>query len=237
MSANPSESLSELEQMQQQLAGMAHDFRNMLTIIMGQAFMLMRKPEMTEASKKQLQNMITTAERGSALSQEFVRRVAIYDTETTSPLADVVEAQLEGLSVLVGPSCEIHWEPRAKGSVRLPALQIERIIVNLVMNAREAMADGGTIQLTTRTVQLSGSEGGMEQYLILEVSDTGPGVPQELVDRVFDRYFTTKSQDPGRGLGLAIVREIAELANGFIQVEPVVPHGSSFQIYLPEVQV
>jgi len=237
MSVNNTESISELEHLQQHMAGMAHDFRNLLTIIMGQAFMLMRKPEMSEASKKQLQNMISTAERGSALAHEFVRQIAVYDSESTSQLVDIVETQLEGLRVLVGPTCQIDWEPCAAGSVRLPALQIERIVVNLVMNAREAMADGGTIRMATRTTHLRGADGATEKYLCLEVNDTGPGVPQELVDRVFDRYFTTKSHEPGRGLGLAIVREIAEQANGFIQVEPVLPHGSCFQIYFPEVQV
>jgi signal transduction histidine kinase len=109
------------------------------------------------------------------------------------------------------------------------------VVLNLVVNARDAMPDGGMIDVTVDEVVDRDEDGKSGWFVLVAVSDSGVGIPPAVLPRIFDPFFTTKPRGQGTGLGLAAVQQIANYAGGFVRVETVVGQGSTFRVYLPRV--
>ena len=225
-----------------QLAGgVAHDFNNLLTVIIGNCeFLLMRHPA-GDPSFKELNEVHQNALRAATLVGQLL---AFSRKQTMQPkvlaLNDVVGELAQMLRRLLREGIELKVE-KEEGlwPVHADEAQTSNALINLVVNARDAMPDGGavTIRLSNETVAAASSLGSAimppGDYVRLEVSDTGIGMSKEIQSKIFDPFFTTKPVGQGTGLGLATVYGIVKQSGGFIDVRSDVGRGTSFFIYLP----
>jgi PAS domain S-box-containing protein len=236
--------LQKMEAIGQLAAGIAHDFNNLLTPIGGFAELLLWKA--VEGSKAQgyLRQIKAAAERAAALTGQlrlFTRQAG--GERRPTQLNDVVEetrALLER-SIPKEIAIELHLEPEL-WVVEADPSQVNSVLMNLGVNARDAMPDGGTLTLETRNVTLDEDYARTVlaarpgRYVCLSVSDTGCGMSPEVQARLFEPFFTTKEQGKGTGLGLSVVYGIVKGHDGFIQVYSEEGRGSVFHVYLPAVE-
>ncbi len=226
-----------------QLAGgVAHDFNNLLTVILTYCQLLDRlRPAGAErpgdragplAEIAELTAPIRdAAERAAALTRQllvFSRPQAV--APRVLDLNDLIRGVSKLLVRLVGEQVKIDLalEPNV-WPIRIDPSQCEQIIVNLAVNARDAMPDGGTLRIATHNVPPDGNA----DRVVLEVTDTGEGMTEEVQRRAFEPFFTTKASGRGTGLGLATCRMVASNAGGTIELESAVGRGSCFRVYLP----
>jgi len=225
-----------------QLAGgVAHDFNNLLTVIIGNCeFLLMRHPA-GDPSFKELNEVHQNALRAATLVGQLL---AFSRKQTMQPkvmaLNDVVGELAQMLRRLLREGIELKVEKdEALWPVHADEAQLSNALINLVVNARDAMPSGGTvaIRLSNEKVATSSSLGSAimppGDYVRLEVSDTGIGMSKEIQSKIFDPFFTTKPVGQGTGLGLATVYGIVKQSGGFIDVRSEVGNGTAFHIYLP----
>ena len=221
-------------------AGIAHDFNNVLNVIQAYATLIMTSPTEPNNVVEHAEVIRTIVEEGGALAR---RMLAVgRKTETNFELADLnglLQRTIKLLSPMFPPAIEIaaDLDPRAP-MVMIDAGLINQAILNICMNARDAMPDGGKILLQTRTTLGAGLrerflEAKAEQYVYISVADTGVGMEADVRSRVFESYFTTKKPGQGTGLGLSIVHGIVSAHAGFIEVMSEPGCGSTFHIYLP----
>jgi len=222
-----------------QLAGgIAHDFNNLLQVILTCGGML---EESTSSTARDDAHEIVSAARSAA---DLTRQLLTFSRrELVAPDAidvrQVVHSMEKMLFRTLGPQIELVTTVEAAlPRVLMGASQLEQIIMNLVVNARDAMSSGGRIDLTVGTTQLDGTGPGRRTlapgaYVKIEVSDAGAGMSPEVIARVFEPYFTTKSRGHGTGLGLATVHGIVQHAGGDIRVESRIGEGTTFRILLP----
>lgn len=213
-------------------AGVAHDFRNLLVIINGYAQEILREAAPNSATGRHAQEILQTAARGNALTAELT---AIARDERGHPqvidAAEHVAAFLPALQKAVGDRHVIDFQ-RAPGLGRVfiePA-QLERIVLNLILNARDAMIHGGTI-----IVRLGGGSPADNGHVELAVADEGGGIDPVVLEHIFDPFFTTKPRERGTGLGLTIVQQAVERAGGELRVENRPGQGATFKVLLPRV--
>lgn len=221
--------------------GIAHDFNNLLTVIQGHAQMAMM--DMTESDRhyKNLAQIMNSSTRAASLTRQlllFSRKEAIE--LKTLDLTPTIQNLLKMLTRLIGEDITINTKLAAGlALVEADEGNIEQMIMNLVVNARDAMPDGGTITITTENVTIAdvdirltpGSRPG--QFVRISVQDTGVGIPKELLNKIFDPFFSTKEKGKGIGLGLSVVYGIAKSHGGWINVYSEPEHGTVFKIYLP----
>ena len=219
-------------------AGVAHDFNNVLTIIRTTADVLRGERADDTALSADLGEIAAAVERGAALS----RQLATFGRgEKWKPaaveFADVVNALIPLLEKLGGSQVrlDVSIEPDMP-TLALDPTHLEEVVMNLVINAVDAMPDGGSVTISGR-MQPCGAEASSAAYreiphAVLEVTDNGPGMPPEVLRRLFEPYFTTKG-DRGTGLGLANVWRIATDAGGVVVVDSEVGRGSTFSVLLP----
>jgi two-component system, cell cycle sensor histidine kinase and response regulator CckA len=220
--------------------GLAHDFSNLLNIIQGYASTIMRHPADPERVIEDVQVIRETVENGAALAQQLL--TIARKTEVKFELTDI-NALLQRLTkLLTGTFPErlmisLELDPEVP-NVKVDANQINQSLLNLCVNARDAMPDGGNLLLRTRII--SGAELGRgfheakaERYVWISVADTGLGMTEEIKSRVFEPFFTTKEPGQGTGLGLSVVYGIVSNQNGFVDVTSEPGRGSTFHIYLP----
>jgi signal transduction histidine kinase len=230
---------SEVEKMEalgRLAAGMAHDFRNLLTVVVGYADEIRRRsgePRSVEAANE----ILATAARGSALIRELLQFGR--DQKSDARVLDVaaaIEAMESVLRTAVGSGhpVEIRGE-RPVGRVLIDRAQLERVVLNLVLNARDAMPSGGTIEVAVREAELLASGGESGTYVVIEVADTGVGMDRETQSRIFEPFFTTKAAGQGTGIGLAVVYRVVERCGGFLHVESELGRGTRIRVYLPRV--
>jgi len=221
-------------------SGIAHDMNNVLTPIMASLELLKQKLD-DEKSQKRISMLESSAHRGKALMEQillFARgqegemsvldlRQVIKDITTlieqTFPKNISVEVNIDrNVSLIMGDSTQLH-----------------QVLLNLVVNARDAMPEGGKITISLSPVSVSAADARTNidaspgSYLLLTVSDTGTGIPQEYLDKIFDPFFTTKPEGKGTGLGLSTVLSIIRAHKGFVEINSTVNVGTSFKIYLP----
>jgi len=221
--------------------GVAHDFNNMLAVILGHVEMALEDLDPAAPLHASLQSVQYAAERSAALTRQLL---AFARKQTVSPkvidLNETVEGMLKMLRRLIGEDIDLLWQPgRNLKPVKVDPSQLDQLLVNLCVNARDAIAGVGkvTIETDAKTFDEAycadhlGSLPG--EYVLLEVSDDGCGMDKNLLDHIFEPFFTTKEQGKGTGLGLASVFGMVKQNNGFINVYSEPGQGTTFKIYLP----
>jgi CheY-like chemotaxis protein len=224
--------------------GVAHDFNNILTIISGYTELLESEVEPTPSAQKKLKAILTAANRGAALtgqllafSKKQVLQTAVLNLNSTvQQVADMVDR-------VVGEDVEVKVITHPKlGMTQVDGGQMKQVILNLVVNARDAMPNGGRLILETANVELgedyakSHLEAHPGEYVMLSVSDSGCGMDAETCSHIFEPFFTTKPRGKGTGLGLSTAYGIVKQSGGNITVYSEVGRGTTFKIYFPVVR-
>lgn len=232
-----------METMGQLTSGIAHDFRNLLSVIVAYAE---RAEDLAGAGDPELRGTLgeirVAADRAVTLTDDLL---AFSGRAQARPEVIDLNALIAGLrdllTVALDGRAELVFRP---SRTERPAVlgdrgRLEQVLLNLAVNARDAMAAGGTLTISTRHVQFYGDQAGRNpairpgRYAELAVSDTGTGMSEEVLSRIFDRFFTTKPPVTGTGLGLSTVHGIITEAGGAIDVDSAVGRGTAFRIYLP----
>nr|WP_320191264.1 PAS domain S-box protein [uncultured Desulfobacter sp.] len=221
--------------------GVAHDFNNMLTIILGNTEMAMEYLDPEHPVHGDLEEIKKAAERSTNLVRQLL---AFARKQTISPevldLNITVAGMIKMLKRLIGEDIDLVWVPgKALWPVKIDPGQIDQILANLCINARDAIAGVGKMTIETNNVMLdeaycavhAGFKPG--EYAMLAVSDNGCGMDAQTLNKVFEPFFTTKAQDKGTGLGLSTVYGVVKQNQGFINVYSEPDQGTTFRIYLP----
>jgi two-component system, cell cycle sensor histidine kinase and response regulator CckA len=224
--------------------GIAHDFNNLLGVIIGYSQVLKRALGPANPLTEHALEIEKAGDRAAALTRQllaFSRQQIL--TPTVMNLNDLVADMQKMLPRLIGEdiTVTIAPEPELK-SVRADRNQIEQVIMNMAVNARDAMPEGGSLEIATKNVRLDeaytrlhpGARVG--NYVCLVVTDTGTGMNPETLAHIFEPFFTTKEMGKGTGLGLATVYGIVKQSGGYLWVDSEVGRGSSFQVYLPRIE-
>ncbi len=221
--------------------GVAHDFNNMLSVVMGHAELAMLETEPDAPLWRRLKQIMEVSRRSTDMVRQllaFARKQIIAPRVLT--LNDTVEDMLNMLRQLIGEHIHLVWRPGPEiWQVKLDPAQIDQILVNLCVNARDAIADTGNITIETQAVSLNdayctrhlGCKPG--DYVLLSITDSGSGISPESLTHIFDPFYTTKEVGRGTGLGLATVYGIIKQNQGYIMVYSELHHGTCFKIYLP----
>jgi two-component system, cell cycle sensor histidine kinase and response regulator CckA len=225
--------------------GIAHDFNNLLGVIIGYSQVLKRSLgganpllfEHAEEIEKAGQRAVSLTRQLLAFSRQQVLEPVILNLNTLVSDMEKMLPRLIGEDVTL----ELNLDP-ALAQVKADHGQIEQVIMNLAVNARDAMLDGGKLTIQTANVELDlaytrqhpGSRVG--QYVVLAVSDTGTGIDPEIQSQIFEPFFTTKERDKGTGLGLATVYGVVKQSGGYIAVDSEKGKGACFSVYLPRVE-
>jgi CheY-like chemotaxis protein len=232
-----------MEAIGQLAGGVAHDFNNLLTVITGYCQMLLRALTALPREHGRVAEVLRAAQQASSLTQQLL---AFSRKQVLQPLVlDVnghVQSLQEMLQRLIGEQIALTTSlAEPPGLVKADPSQIEQVIVNLVVNARDAMPQGGEIRIATRNVMLTTAAAqnlGLAEgaYVTLSVEDTGTGIPLEIQERIFEPFFTTKLPGRGTGLGLSTVYGIISQSGGLIRLASVMGRGTTFTIYLPQIE-
>ncbi len=223
--------------------GVAHDFNNVLTAISGHCDLLLLRKDASHPDFSDLTQIRQNANRAATLVRQLL---AFSRKQTLQPrllsVQDVVTDTLYLLDRLIGETITLSLEHgRDLGSVRADNQQLEQALMNLVVNARDAMPNGGTVTIATlnRTLLNDERRTGVVvptgEYVEIRVTDSGTGIDQQVLGKVFDPFFTTKPQGEGTGLGLSTVYGIVKQSGGYIYADNLKAGGASFTILLPRV--
>jgi len=225
--------------------GIAHDFNNVLTAIIGSADLMLQTHRASDASHKDIQNIKQSANRAAGL----VRKLMAFSRQQTLQLevlqlADIVTDLRPMLKTPLGERIELQTSNgRDQWYVKADRTQLDQVIVNLAVNAADAMPNGGILSISTRNVsereaqKIPHSGIPVAEYVLIEVEDTGTGMPPEVLAKIFEPFFTTKDIGKGTGLGLATVYGIVKQLSGYIFAESTVGRGTIFRVYLPRAHV
>ena len=224
--------------------GVAHDFNNLLTAIRGHTELLLDRPGLAPEARNDLVQIRGAAERAASLTRQllaFGRKQMMRPRNVE--LNEVIRDFEKMLSRVLGEDIQLFIDLElGLRPVRVDPGQLEQVLLNLVVNARDSMATGGTLRLRTYSTlveapQPRGAERGLArgEYAVLEVADTGCGMDADVQARIFEPFFTTKEQGKGTGLGLSTVYGIVRQSGGQISVTSQPGAGSTFRVYLPQV--
>ncbi len=225
-----------------QLAGgVAHDFNNVLTAIIGFSDMLLLKHKQTDPSFGDIMQIKQSANRAAGLVRQLL---AFSRRQTLRPQVLEVSTQIDDYSVLlkrlIGEGIKLNVSHgRDVWPVKVDLVQLEQVVINLVVNGRDAMPEGGEITLRTRNVleaeAATFTYRGMPaaNYVLIEVEDQGTGIPDEVLEKMFEPFFSTKELGKGTGLGLSMVYGIIKQTGGFIYADTELGKGTNFRIFLP----
>jgi PAS domain S-box-containing protein len=232
-----------MEAVGQLAGGVAHDFNNLLTIIKGNSQLLLERLHEADSRRGGVEQIQKAADKAASLTSQllaFSRKqvVAFRVLDLNAVLTNVVQL----LPRLLGERIELSIvQGKQLGSVKADPGQIEQIIMNLALNARDAMPNGGRLTMETRNVELDQSYSDQHiqvdagRYVQLAVSDTGVGIDPEVLPHIFEPFFTTKPAGKGTGLGLSTVYGIVQQSNGYIWAYSDPGVGTTFKLYLPRV--
>ena len=225
-----------------QLAGgIAHDFNNILTAILGNCDLMLLRHTPGDSDYDDIQHIRSNSNRAANLTRQLL---AFSRQQTLRPqilnLSDIVADVSHLLERLLGDNVTLTVQHgRGLGPVRADPVQLEQVIVNLAVNARDAMPRGGTLTISTSAVAPADVHGEPDDvvppgdYSLLTVEDTGSGIPPDILPKIFDPFFTTKDVGKGTGLGLATVYGIVKQSGGYITADSLPGEGTRFSIYLP----
>jgi signal transduction histidine kinase/CheY-like chemotaxis protein len=223
-------------------AGIAHDFNNLLTVLVGNLYLVGEEVREQPKVFEKLKAARDAAKRGTELIKQLLAFARSEELD-----ADVIDAAnvIEGVTPLlrralgVRITLETSFEPEA-GPIRASAAQLESVVVNLAVNARDAIGGKGRIVIGVRRVLVPQDEAQRRRlarggaYTEISVGDTGSGIPPELLDRVFEPFFSTKGERGGTGLGLSMVRWFVERAGGTVEIRSDVGQGTTVTLLLPQ---
>ena len=222
--------------------GVAHDFNNLLTVILGYSDLILRKLDDKHPLRSKVSEIQAAGQRAANLTSQLL---AFSRKQVLKPqvleLNTVVSKISQMIRRLLGEDIEfsLHLDPDL-GQVRADATQLEQALVNLAVNARDAMPEGGKLVIETHNRELdqrSGSVAGVPpgRYVVLEISDTGSGMSDAVKAKVFEPFFTTKEVGKGTGLGLSMVLGMVQQSGGTVTLYSELGIGSTFKIYLPRL--
>ncbi|HLZ07279.1 MAG TPA: ATP-binding protein [Chloroflexota bacterium] len=233
-----------MESVGQLAGGLAHDFSNLLSVIIGFGETLLDEVDPDSPHREPLEVIVAAAQSAATLSRQILN----FSTRQPVTLQDldlnaVIESTSRLLRRVIGEDINLVTTfTRNLGPVRADRGQIEQVLVNLAVNARDAMTGGGTLRISTREVTFGiadvphnaiANEG---SYVVLTIHDNGIGMDEETQAQIFEPFFTTKDVGKGTGLGLAAVLGIVTQQGGFISVDSAPGAGSTFEVYLPRVE-
>ena len=231
-----------LEALGRLAGGVAHDFNNILSVIIGQASLMLAQSGPRAPQHHRVAQILEAADRAATLTRQMLAfgRCQIIQPRVVS-LERVVTELSRMLERMIGEDVElrVRSQPPA-GRIRADPGQLEQVLMNLAVNARDAMPRGGRVTIQTRTVDLDEEEARRRppmrvgRYVLLEVTDDGVGMDAETQSKIFEPFFTTKADGRGTGLGLATVYGIVKQSGGFIWVDSALDSGTTFSIYFPE---
>jgi two-component system, cell cycle sensor histidine kinase and response regulator CckA len=221
--------------------GVAHDFNNMLTVILGHVGMALADLDSSHPLYSRLEKIKSAGERSADLTRQLL---AFARKQTVSPkvldLNQTVASMTSMLQRLIGEHIDLAWLPGENvWPVNMDPTQIDQILANLCVNARDAIADVGKVTIETGNAEFDeafcNEHAGFlpGEYILLAVSDDGCGIEPEELDNIFEPFFTTKESGKGTGLGLAMIYGVVKQNNGFINVDSQPDQGTTFRIYLP----
>jgi len=215
-----------MEAVGQLTGGVAHDFNNLLTVVVGNVDRALRLTPEDERVKEALRNAMEGAERAARLTQQllaFARRQTLSPSQVD--LTAIVEDMADMLKRTLGPACEVRLDLATDlPDVVVDRVQTESVVLNLALNARDAMPDGGTLHISTKP---------QGDSVVLTVSDTGSGMTDEVRSHMFEPFFTTKPVGQGTGLGLSQVYGFTKQSGGDIEVKSAIGSGTSISLLLP----
>jgi len=233
-----------MEAIGQLAGGIAHDFNNLLTTVLGYSNMALNSLSPHEPIREEIEEIQKAGERAANLTRQLLAfsRKQLFEPKVLDVNVRIVEST-RMLARLIGERIRLvtQLDP-SLGSVRADPGQIEQVLVNLVVNARDAMPDGGTLTIRTQNSEIDivssrrhfGAPPG--SYVVLSVADTGVGIDPDTQKRIFEPFFTTKDKPHGTGLGLATVYGIVRQSGGQVYVASEPGEGATFMIYLPRVE-
>jgi two-component system, cell cycle sensor histidine kinase and response regulator CckA len=224
--------------------GIAHDLNNILTVIVGSSQLLLDHPEVGQSAGRRVRQILDAGFRAANLTSQllsFSRKQT--SRRVTLDLNRIIADSANMIRFLIGNQIELTTLLAADLlNVNADSVQMEQVLINLCVNARDAMPEGGSIFVETRNVEVRSTEMmacgfSMKpgRYVCVAVSDTGIGMDEETLAQVFEPFFTTKQPDKGMGLGLATVQCIVKHGGGYVRAESHIGEGSMFSIYLPAV--
>lgn len=230
-----------LDAIGQLAGGIAHDFNNVLTVISGFSGLLLADLKPDDPHCARLQQIRKAGERGAALTRQLLAfsRKQMLQARVLNP-GDLIRDMDHMIGRVIGEHIEVVTLINQNLSqVKIDQSQLEQVLLNLVINARDAMPKGGKLTIEARNEDVTRSEAGSDlpagNYVLLSVRDTGTGISPNLQDRIFEPFFTTKEVGKGTGLGLATVYGIVKQSGGYISLKSEVNAGATFTIFLPRV--
>lgn len=221
--------------------GIAHDFNNMLQVILGNTELAMESAKGNELLQQDLNQVISAAKRSMELTRQLL---AFSSRQAVKPelinLNKAVPESLAMLKRLLEASIELTWKPTTEAAqIKLDPTQLDQVLVNLCVNARDAIGERGIIKLSTNLTTLSGNElltgenAAPGDYVVLTVEDDGCGMAPDVLKNIFEPFFTTKQKGRGTGLGLSTVYGILKQNGGYIDVTSSLGYGTTFNLYFP----
>jgi two-component system cell cycle sensor histidine kinase/response regulator CckA len=224
--------------------GVAHDFNNLLTAITGNAELALTALPLADSARADLGEIIKAAERAAALTRQLLAfaRKQIIEPRILN-LNELIGDIDKLLHRLIGADIELITRTRPNlGSIKADPGQLEQLLVNLAVNARDAMPDGGKLTIETSNIVLTEAVARQHvgitagPHVLLVVSDSGLGMSEAIKQHIFEPFFTTKGPGKGTGLGMATCYGIVKQHGGHIEVSSEPQHGATFKIYLPQVE-
>lgn len=224
--------------------GVAHDFNNLLGVIIGYAEIVQEGLDTTQPLRSSVDEILSAGHRAASLTRQLLAfsRQQVLDPKVLD-LNTVVKDMEKMLKRLIGEDVELRTDLTTElARVKADESQVEQVILNLAINARDAMPHGGKLALTTSNFHMDENfvrrypfPVNVGDYILLRVSDTGSGMDSRTKARIFEPFFTTKEKGKGTGLGLSMVYGIVKQSNGYIDVSSELGAGTTFDIYLPKV--
>lgn len=233
-----------MEAVGQLAGGIAHDFNNIVTALIGYGNLLLMRLAETDPSRHFVEQILTTADRAADLTQGLLAfsRKKVFNLQPVN-FNDVIMGFQSFLVRIIGDDVEVRLDLQARELIVMAdSGQMEQVLMNLAANARDAMPDGGALTIKAARCELDAAYiaaqgyGEPGVYLLVEVSDTGAGMDEETVKKIFEPFYTTKEPGKGTGLGLSIAYGIVKGHRGYINVSSSPGTGSTFRIYLPLIE-
>ncbi len=228
---------SRMDAVGQLAAGVAHDFNNVLTAIIGHADLLGMRLERDSPLHSHVETIAGSAQRAAGTVRNLLvfargRSNRTRSCEVNRLVQDVVALLQHAIDRRITIECRLGDDV---GSARIGADELQQALINLALNARDAMPEGGRLEITSERIVVQGGEHGLPQgpYVMVAVHDNGQGIAPEHLERIFDPFFTTKPLGKGTGLGLSVVHGAVHAAHGAVRVESQLGKGSVFRLWLP----